>query len=161
MDMQEAFQVAGYCHGAQADIKGFLHVHKRLGRLPLETVVAPALHLAHNGLTVNDSQAYFLKLLKPIMTFSAVGQSLYNQNDNYMGAGALLANPELARFLNTLPVDQGIIFGMLLAILFRRKDPIEKVLKLPPRYDFTQDRLVAAVPHQPIVDPGMPRPDPG
>ena len=103
------------------NLKGFLHVHKRLGRLPLKTVVAPALHLAQNGLTVNDSQAYFLKLLKPIMTFSAVGRSLYGHNGDYMGAGALLANPELARFLKTLPIDQGKSFysGELARIIDR------------------------------------------
>jgi gamma-glutamyltranspeptidase/glutathione hydrolase len=107
---EQIFNVGLGSVAVPGNLKGFLHVHKRLGRLPLKTVIAPALHLAKNGLTVNDSQAYFLKLLKPIMTFSAVGRSLYGHNGSYMGAGAQLANPELALFLGALPVDQGKSF---------------------------------------------------
>ena len=61
------------------NLKGFLHVHKRLGRLPLEEILDPAIHLARDGLELNDWQGYFLNLLKPIMTFSQTGKkTLYN-----------------------------------------------------------------------------------
>lgn len=93
------------------NLKGFLHVHQRLGRLPLQQVIEPARRLAANGLTMNDSQAYFLSLLRPIMTLSATGRRLYlAKSGRYITGGDRLVNPELADFLGELPIDRGMGF---------------------------------------------------
>ena len=38
------------------NLKGFLHVHKRLGRLELKDILQPAIRLAGEGLKLNDWQ---------------------------------------------------------------------------------------------------------
>jgi len=93
------------------NLKGFLHVHDRLGRLPLEQVIEPARRLAADGLILNDSQAYFLNLLQPIMTLCPTGQSLYiAKSGRYVTSGDRIVNPELADFLSALPIDRGESF---------------------------------------------------
>ena len=58
-------------------LRGYLHVHRRLGRLPLAEVLAPAARLAREGLPITAKQAYFLDLLTPIMTLTTAGRALY------------------------------------------------------------------------------------
>ncbi|MEO1146446.1 MAG: gamma-glutamyltransferase [Cyanobacteria bacterium J06638_22] len=48
-------------------VKGLLHVHQRLGRLPLEAIAAPAIHYARTGFTLNAFQSYCFKILCPIL----------------------------------------------------------------------------------------------
>ncbi len=86
-------------------LKGYLHVHRRLGRLPLREVLAPATHLAREGVTINAKQAYFLDLLTPIMTLTAAGRALFEPVGRYLCEGDVLRNPDLAAFLETLPRD--------------------------------------------------------
>lgn len=89
------------------NLKGFLHVHKRLGRLSLEEILQPAIRLARDGLELNDWQGYFLNLLKPIVTHSPVGRKLYTINGSCAKQGDHITNPEIADFLSQLPEDQG------------------------------------------------------
>ena len=86
-------------------LRGYLHVHRRLGRLPLREVLAPAIHLARAGVTINHRQAYFLDLLTPIMTLTAAGRTLFAPAGRYLGEGDVHRNPDLAAFLETLLVD--------------------------------------------------------
>jgi gamma-glutamyltranspeptidase/glutathione hydrolase len=89
------------------NLKGFLHVHERLGRLPLEEILQPAIHLASEGLELNDWQGYFLNLLEPIVTHSPVGRKLYTINGACAKQGDHIKNPEIADFLQQLPRDKG------------------------------------------------------
>lgn len=84
-------------------LAGFLHVHRREGRLPLGEVVAPAIALARDGVVLNRQQAYFLELLRPIMTISERGSAIYAPSGELLREGQRLVNPELARFLADLP----------------------------------------------------------
>lgn len=85
------------------NLRGFLYVHRRLGRLPLTEVVAPAVQLARRGLSLNTHQAYFLNLLRPIMTLTPAGRTLFEPAGRYLQAGEHFSNPELAAFLEALP----------------------------------------------------------
>ena len=89
------------------NLKGFLHVHERLGRLPLEEILQPAIHLAREGLELNDWQGYFLNLLEPIMTFSPMGKKLYTIDGTCAKQGDHITNHEIADFLSQLPKDHG------------------------------------------------------
>ena len=105
-------------HGSVAvpgNLKGFLHVHNRLGKLDLGIILQPALRLAREGLELNDWQGYFLNLLEPIVTHSPAGRKLYTINGKCAGSGDHITNPELADFLSSLPDDRGESFyrGML------------------------------------------------
>ena len=92
------------------NLKGFLHVHKRLGRLELEEILQPAVCLARDGLELNDWQGYFLNLLEPIVTHSPVGRKLYTINGTTAKQGDHITNPEIGEFLSQLPYDCGESF---------------------------------------------------
>jgi gamma-glutamyltranspeptidase/glutathione hydrolase len=85
------------------NLRGYLHLHERLGRLPLADVVAPAVTLARDGLRLEDRQAYFLELLRPIMTLTPAGRALFEPGGRYLRDGHHFRNPDLACFLEELP----------------------------------------------------------
>lgn len=87
-------------------LKGLLHVHDRLGRMPLAEVLAPAIKLAR-GHELNDFQASFLKLLHPIMTMTDFGRDLYEPGGRFMEPGDTLVNSKMADFLEHLSQDHG------------------------------------------------------
>ncbi len=86
-------------------LRGYLHIHRRLGRLPLPEILAPAIHLAREGVALNAKQAYFLQLLTPIMTLTATGRDLFMLQGRTPIEGDVLHNQDLAAFLETLPFD--------------------------------------------------------
>jgi len=90
-------------------LKGLLHVHERLGRIPLADVLQPAISLARGHL-LNDFQADFLKMLHPIMTLTRTGCELYEPGNRYLCAGDTLVNESMADFLAALPDDHGASF---------------------------------------------------
>ncbi len=90
-------------------LKGLLHVHERLGRLPLAEVLAPAIELAR-GHVINEFQGGFIAMLHPIMTMSETGRSLYEPGGKYLATGDTLAFPESVDFLQQLIKDRGESF---------------------------------------------------
>jgi gamma-glutamyltranspeptidase/glutathione hydrolase len=86
-------------------LRGYLHVHGRLGRLPLREVLAPAVRLAREGVRLNARQAYFLSLLRPILTLTDGGRALFAPEGAVPVEGERLRNPALADFLEALPTD--------------------------------------------------------
>ncbi|MEZ5581834.1 MAG: gamma-glutamyltransferase [Candidatus Competibacteraceae bacterium] len=87
------------------NLRGYLHVHRRLGRLPLKDVLTPATQLAREGLALNGHQSYFLDLLRPIMTLTPAGCELFQPDERYLTAGDRFANPGMAAFLDILPSE--------------------------------------------------------
>jgi gamma-glutamyltranspeptidase/glutathione hydrolase len=83
-------------------LAGWLHAHRRLGRLPLEQVVTPARRLAEEGVEVNDQQAYLLRILEPILTRTPEAAALVAPGGRLLGMGERLVNPDLAAFLGRL-----------------------------------------------------------
>ncbi|MEJ2691192.1 MAG: gamma-glutamyltransferase, partial [Deltaproteobacteria bacterium] len=92
-------------HGSVAvpgNLKGFLHIHRKLADLPLAKVLASAIAMAREGIEVNRQQAYFLNLLNPILLSSQEGSELFTINGAPISAGKRYRNPHLADFLETL-----------------------------------------------------------
>lgn len=102
---EQIFNVGMGSVAVPGTLKGYLHIHRQLGRLPLREVIAPAIHLAREGVPVNAKQAYFLELLTPIMTLTAAGRALFESAGRYAREGDILPNLDLAAFLETLPRD--------------------------------------------------------
>ncbi len=102
---QQTFNVGLGSAAVPGVLRGYLHVHRRLGRLPLPEVLAPAIRLAREGVAINHKQAYFLDLLTPIMTLTAAGRALFAPNGRCLGEGDAYGNPDLAAFLESLPFD--------------------------------------------------------
>ncbi len=99
----QIFNVGMGSAAVPGNLKGFLHVYKRLCTLPLERILEPAIALAENGVRLNYHQGYFLDLLRPIMTLTSRGTDIFGTGRDYLKAGDLLKNPELAAFLKRLP----------------------------------------------------------
>ena len=106
---QQDFNVGLGSVAVPGTLKGLLHTHKRLGFMDLAEVIAPAIELAKSH-TLNKHQAYFLKLLRPIMVLLPEGQAIYEPGGNYKQEGDLLVNEELAGFLQGLAIDKGESF---------------------------------------------------
>ena len=102
---EQVFNVGLGAVAVPGNLRGLLYVHRRLGRVPLAEVIAPALQLAREGQQLSALQAYVLGLLYPIMTLTPAGRALFEPNGRYLQEGDHFANPELADFLATLPRD--------------------------------------------------------
>jgi gamma-glutamyltranspeptidase/glutathione hydrolase len=83
-------------------LAGLLHAHRRLGRLELEQVTAPARRLAADGVEINDQQAYLLRILEPILTRTPAAAEIVAPGGRLLGQGERLSNPALAAFLGAL-----------------------------------------------------------
>lgn len=84
-------------------LKGLLHVHETLGRMPLAEVIAPAVKLAKDGLVVNAAQEQVLGIITPIMTLTEPARKLYAPQGHALKTGDYFTNKQLARFLAGLP----------------------------------------------------------
>ncbi len=102
---EQAFNVGLGSVAVPGALRGYLHIHRRLGRLPLSAVLAPAIRLARDGVAINAKQAYLLDLLTPILTLTAAGRALFQPAGRFLQEGDVYRNPELAAFLETLLQD--------------------------------------------------------
>jgi gamma-glutamyltranspeptidase/glutathione hydrolase len=102
---KQDFNIGAGSVAVPGTLKGLLHVHERLGRLPLNVVLEPAIQLAR-GHELNEFQATFLAMLRPIMTMSERGRRLYAPEGRYLARGDTLKMPELADFLASLPEER-------------------------------------------------------
>jgi gamma-glutamyltranspeptidase/glutathione hydrolase len=91
-------------------LAGYLHVHRRLGRLPLAAVVEPAIALADGGVEVTPTQASDFTLLAPILDRTEGSRAIFFPRGDLLGAGDTLHNGDLARFLESLGADPHATF---------------------------------------------------
>ncbi|WP_426573273.1 gamma-glutamyltransferase family protein [Aquihabitans sp. McL0605] len=83
-------------------LAGYLHVHRKLGRLPLGQVVAPAIELAHGGVEVSATQAGDFMLLEPILERTPGSRAIFFPYGTLLGVGDTLHNHDLAAYLSEL-----------------------------------------------------------
>ena len=101
-------------------LKGLVHVHERLGRLPLAEVVAPAVAAARAGTVITRFVSDSLELMSPVLRDSRKGTALYLDNGAVLPPGRLHRNPEMADFLESLPRDPRGFYGGDLAAAVER-----------------------------------------
>jgi len=82
-------------------LKGLLHVHKKLGRMPLGEVLEPSKQLAR-GHVLNEQQEHFLQLLKPIMILHEGGREIYQPQGRYLGVGEVVKHLRVVDFLESV-----------------------------------------------------------
>lgn len=85
-------------------LKGLLHTHSKLGRMPLADIVRPARELAAGHL-LNEQQGHFLSLLEPIMTLSGRSRYIYQPDGVPLQSGDKIKNPEMVDFLDRLVAE--------------------------------------------------------
>ncbi|MFN8105106.1 MAG: gamma-glutamyltransferase [Acidimicrobiia bacterium] len=98
----QAFHIGRGSVAVPGVLPGYLHVHGRLGRLPLTEVVAPAVTLARTGVAVTPLQAWVMELLWPIFTSTDAMRALFAPAGRRLVEGDTFANAELAAFLEDL-----------------------------------------------------------
>ena len=80
-------------------LDGYLHAHRRWGRLPLESVVEPARRMAREGVVLDAAQASLLEMLEPIFVASPEGRAVVAPRGTLLRTGDLVRNPPLGDFL--------------------------------------------------------------
>ena len=102
----------GYASAAVPGMmKGLLHVHRRLCRLPLKTILSPALRYLEQGVEVCETQSVILGYLEQIFTSTDYGRELFTINNRYVTLNDRLFNPLLREFLKDLSGTGTDIYG--------------------------------------------------
>ncbi len=111
ISFREADQVFHAGHGSVAVpgcLPGYLHVHERLGRLPLADVVEPARRMANEGVIINRQQGEVFGLLAGIFTLTADGRDVFTDSrGEVLGTGSVFRNPLLAEYLADVGTGDG------------------------------------------------------
>jgi gamma-glutamyltranspeptidase / glutathione hydrolase len=95
-------QVFHVGHGSVAVpgcLPGYLHVHRRLGRLPLEEVVAPAVRAATEGVTLGPAQVAVARLVDPILSRTPEARRRFHPGGAPLSEDAVVTDPELGQLL--------------------------------------------------------------
>ncbi|MBD2080430.1 gamma-glutamyltransferase [Leptolyngbya sp. FACHB-17] len=86
-------------------IGGLLHVHRRLGRLPLAWVAEPAIHYAKTGVEITAFQSYCYQILAPILLNNPGSRQVFTVQGALPQPGALMTMPDLAETLSYLAAE--------------------------------------------------------
>ena len=84
---------------------GLLHIHSRLGSLPLSRILEPAIRTAKYGAIINNAHEYLFKILEPILCHTNTGKILFKPNGKTIKAGERFNNPDFGNFLEQLTVE--------------------------------------------------------
>jgi len=100
----------GYGHraaGVPGTVRGMELAHKKFGKLPWKTLLAPAIHLAKEGFIIDGALAKSLnEILKAGARFQELQRVFGHPEGGPWKAGDRLVQPELARTLSLI-ADQG------------------------------------------------------
>ena len=83
---------------------GFARVHRRHCTLPLTTLLEPAIRYARQGFLLNAQQAYFHRILTPILTLTDEGRMIYAPGGTILGEGERVVMREMADTIEYLAV---------------------------------------------------------
>ena len=128
-------------------LRGFLHIHARLGRLPLAEVLAPAIALARRGAAIDAFHAETLELLAPIVVGGPLTRALFAPHGRLLAAGDTLVNPDLADLLEVLPQEGDAPFyrGDLAARIAADAAEVGGLITLA---DLANYRVIERAPHR-------------
>lgn len=101
-DTTQEFHIGLGSMAVPGAIAGLLHVHQRLGRLPLEQVVVPAQHWATQGTEIEPFRTYSFQILTPILTATAEARAIYAPGGQLLTLGDRFYLPDFANFLDDL-----------------------------------------------------------
>lgn len=108
---EQVFHVGHASIAVPGCLAGYLYVHRRLGRLPLDEVVEPARRLAAGGVVLGADQASVVRLLEPIFRRTAEARSMFVPEGRAFADDEVVANPPLAAFLGAIAAGEVTGFG--------------------------------------------------
>ncbi len=89
------------------NIAGVFEVQRKLGRLPFQAVVEPAIHYAENGFKISNFQGLCMQLLKPILLALPESKKIYAPKGELLSAGKECYMKDFAATLTEL-ADKGV-----------------------------------------------------
>ncbi|HET9104372.1 MAG TPA: gamma-glutamyltransferase [Solirubrobacteraceae bacterium] len=101
-DAVQVFNIGVASVGCWGMPAGVCEASRRFGRLPLQELVAPAVRLAREGVTITPEQAYITELLGGIVTSTPECAALFAPHGRLLGSGDRMRQPELADTLQRL-----------------------------------------------------------
>lgn len=96
---KQSFNIGKGSVAVPGNIAGLLHVHKRLGSLPINYILEPAILMAKKGVILNKNKEYLIKILEPILTFTRHGKSIFKPKGSLLQKGDKVILPNFADFL--------------------------------------------------------------
>ncbi len=83
-------------------LPGLLLAQRRLGKLDIPQILAPAVRLGREGVELSPDQAYLIEILAPILLRESDGRVLFAPAGQLLRSGERFRNGALADFLETL-----------------------------------------------------------
>ncbi len=94
-------------------VRGLFDMHRRLGSMPMKTLVEPAVHVAREGVIVTELQAYIFSLVEPIYITHPSARNVFGSRkraERVATAGEMLKMPEFADTLEVLAIEGDKLF---------------------------------------------------
>lgn len=105
-DPDGAYDAANPVIGKTAAVPGLLRgleaISNRYGRLSWSELIQPAVEIARDGFTIDQTWAYRLQQVKTILQRSEYGRRTFYPGGNALQEGDILRQPELAQFLQNV-----------------------------------------------------------
>ncbi len=95
----QIFNVGSGSIAVPGALAGYLHVHRRLGRLDLDAVIAPARRMCEQGVALGPDQLAVLHLLEPVFTLTEEGRQRYTRRGALVGPDDPVVNEPMAALL--------------------------------------------------------------
>ncbi len=101
-DTVQEFHIGLGSVAVPGNVAGLLHVHQRLGQLPLSVIIEPAVHYARSGVVLNTYQTYCHQILRPIILASPASRQIYAPQGELLQPGEVFRMPALGDALELL-----------------------------------------------------------
>jgi gamma-glutamyltranspeptidase/glutathione hydrolase len=104
-EVVQVFHIGASSCGTYGTPAGVCAAADRFGTVALADLVAPAVALARDGVTVNSEQAYVFEILAPIYCSSAEARALFMPEGRVPREGDVMLDPELGDSLERLGAE--------------------------------------------------------
>jgi gamma-glutamyltranspeptidase / glutathione hydrolase len=101
----QVFHVGAASCGVPGTPAGLVAALERFGTVPLDELAAPPAKLAREGVVINAEQAYFVRILAPILTHYEEAAAIYAPDGNLLVEGDAFRFPALGDALERLGAE--------------------------------------------------------
>ncbi len=110
---QQEFHIGMGSIATPGVVRGLFQIHRDLCRLPLGTIVEPALELARQGVPVNPFQHYISEIVSPILLSTPAARALHqspSRHDRLAAPGERVPQPDMAAAFDALVREGEALF---------------------------------------------------
>jgi gamma-glutamyltranspeptidase/glutathione hydrolase len=101
----QVFNVGAASCGVPGTAAGLEHVARRFGSIPITDLIADGVRLGRDGVPLTTGQAYFHRILHPILTSTPEGAALYAPEGRELREGERFRFPDAADALERFAAD--------------------------------------------------------